>query len=61
MFSKSCTYGIRAVIYLEVHGSEKKKIGVKEIAEQLGKSHDAVRKYGARLTNRIQTTFKDIC
>jgi Rrf2 family protein len=35
MFSKSCTYGIRAVLYLEVEGKDQKKIGVKEIAEAL--------------------------
>lgn len=35
MFSKSCKYAIRAVLYLAVHSSEEKKFGVKEIAEAL--------------------------
>ena len=35
MFSKSCKYAIRAVLYLAVHSSEEKKLGVKEIAEEL--------------------------
>lgn len=36
MFSKSCKYAIRAVLYLSVHSSEEKKLGVKEISEALG-------------------------
>lgn len=35
MFSKACKYGMRAVLYLSVHSSEEKKLGVKEIAEAL--------------------------
>ncbi|MDX1940415.1 MAG: Rrf2 family transcriptional regulator [Saprospiraceae bacterium] len=35
MFSKSCKYAIRAVLYLAVHSSEEKKFGAKEIAESL--------------------------
>ncbi len=35
MFSKSCKYAIRAVLYLAVHSMEEKKFGVKEIAEAL--------------------------
>ena len=35
MFSKACTYAIRAVLYLATHGSETKKLGVKEIAQAL--------------------------
>lgn len=35
MFSKSCKYAIRAVLYLAVHSNEEKKLGVKEIAEEL--------------------------
>ena len=35
MFSKSCKYGIRAVLYLAVNSSEDKKLGVKEISENL--------------------------
>ena len=35
MFSKSCKYAIRAVLYLAVHSTEEKKFGVKEIAEAL--------------------------
>ena len=35
MFSKSCKYAIRAVLYLALHSSEQHKLGVKEIAEAL--------------------------
>lgn len=35
MFSKSCKYAMRAVLYLALHGSEEKKLGVKEIADEL--------------------------
>lgn len=35
MFSKSCKYAIRAVLYLAVHSHEEKKYGVKEVAEVL--------------------------
>ena len=36
MFSKTCKYGIRAVLFLAVFTDEQKKLGVKEIAEELG-------------------------
>jgi Rrf2 family transcriptional regulator, iron-sulfur cluster assembly transcription factor len=36
MFSKTCKYGLRAVLYLATHTHENRKIGVKEIAEELG-------------------------
>lgn len=36
MFSKACTYGIRAALYLAAHASETHKVGVREIAEALG-------------------------
>jgi Rrf2 family transcriptional regulator, iron-sulfur cluster assembly transcription factor len=36
MFSKSCKYAIRAVLYLAIHASPEHKLGVKEIAEALG-------------------------
>lgn len=35
MFSKSCKYGIRAVLYLAVNTKNDKKIGSKEIAESI--------------------------
>lgn len=35
MFSKSCKYAIRAVLYLAVNSNEEKKLGVKEISEEL--------------------------
>ena len=35
MFSKSCQYAIRAMIYLATHQREGLRIGVKEIADQL--------------------------
>ncbi|HFA48459.1 MAG TPA: Rrf2 family transcriptional regulator [Bacteroidetes bacterium] len=35
MFSKTCKYGIRAVLFLAVNTDKNKKIGVIEIAERL--------------------------
>lgn len=35
MFSKSCKYAIRAVLFLAVNASEEKKLGAKDIAEEL--------------------------
>ncbi len=35
MFSKTCKYGLRAVLYLATHAHGSKKLGVKEIAEAL--------------------------
>ncbi|MFZ2900234.1 MAG: Rrf2 family transcriptional regulator [Saprospiraceae bacterium] len=35
MFSKSCKYAIRAVLYLALHSSDQHKLGVKEVAEAL--------------------------
>ena len=35
MFSKSCKYGIRAVLYLAINTKTGKKIGVAEIAEEI--------------------------
>jgi Rrf2 family protein len=35
MLSNTCKYGIRAVIYLALNGEENKKIGIKEISEEL--------------------------
>lgn len=35
MFSNTCKYGIRAVIYLTVKREEKERIGIKEISESL--------------------------
>ncbi|MEZ5041966.1 MAG: Rrf2 family transcriptional regulator [Saprospiraceae bacterium] len=35
MFSKSCKYAIRAVLYLAVNANGEKKLGAKEIAEEL--------------------------
>ncbi len=34
MFSKSCEYGLQAIIYIALNASENKKVGLKEIAEQ---------------------------
>lgn len=36
MFSKTCIYGIRAVIYLAAHTDEAKRIGVSDLADGLG-------------------------
>ncbi len=35
MLSNTCKYAIRAVVYLSVFASEEKKIGIKEISEEL--------------------------
>ncbi len=35
MLSNACQYAIRSVLYLAIHSSETKKIGVKKIAEEL--------------------------
>lgn len=35
MFSKSCEYGLRAILHVSLNSSEQKKIGIKEIAEEL--------------------------
>ena len=35
MFSKSCKYAIRAVLFLALNSDENKKIGVEEIAKQI--------------------------
>lgn len=35
MLSNTCKYGIRAVIYLALNEKENKKIGIKEISEEL--------------------------
>jgi Rrf2 family protein len=35
MFSKSCKYAIRAVLFLAINSSEDKKLGAKEIADEL--------------------------
>lgn len=36
MFSKSCKYAIRAVLFLAANASEAQKMGVREIADALG-------------------------
>ena len=33
MFSKSCEYGLQALIYISLHSDTKRKVGLKEIAE----------------------------
>ena len=35
MFSKSCKYAIRSVLYLTINADEEHKLGVKEVAEAL--------------------------
>lgn len=35
MFSKSCQYAIRAIMYLAIHASPEEKLGVDEMAENL--------------------------
>ena len=35
MLSNTCKYGIRAIIYLALNGGEKKKIGIREISNEL--------------------------
>lgn len=35
MLSNTCKYAVRAVIYLSVYASDKKKVGIKEISSEL--------------------------
>ncbi|MFC2129243.1 RrF2 family transcriptional regulator [Bacteroidota bacterium] len=35
MLSNTCKYGIRAVIYISVYATDKKKVGIKEISSKL--------------------------
>lgn len=49
MFSKACTYAIRAVLYLATHGNEAKKLGVKDVAKAL----DAPKAYLAKLLQQL--------
>lgn len=35
MFSKSCEYGLRALLHVSLNSSEQNKIGIKEIADEL--------------------------
>lgn len=35
MLSNTCKYGIRAVIYISVYATDKKKVGIKEISSEL--------------------------
>ncbi len=35
MFSKTCKYAIRAVLYIASHSENERKVGIKEIAENL--------------------------
>ncbi|HRH11675.1 MAG TPA: Rrf2 family transcriptional regulator [Bacteroidia bacterium] len=35
MLSKSCEYGLRALLHVSLNSSEEKKIGIKEVAENL--------------------------
>lgn len=36
MFSKTCEYALRAILYVALNASKGKKIGIKEIAKNLG-------------------------
>lgn len=35
MFSKACEYALRAILYLSLNSSENRKLGIREIAEEL--------------------------
>lgn len=35
MFSKACEYALRAILYLSLNSSESRKLGIKEISEEL--------------------------
>lgn len=49
MFSKTCQYGIRAVLYLAVHTNFEHKLGVKEIAVSL----DAPQPFLAKILQKL--------
>jgi Rrf2 family protein len=36
MFSKACEYAIRAVIFIVAHGSNGKKVGIKDLCHKIG-------------------------
>ncbi|WP_299249680.1 Rrf2 family transcriptional regulator [uncultured Cytophaga sp.] len=36
MFSKACEYGIRAIIHIAVLSQDEKRVGLKEIAKEIG-------------------------
>ncbi len=59
MFSKSCRYAIRAVLYLAVHSNEETKLGVKDIAEELSVPKHFLAKLLQQLSrNRIISSSK---
>ena len=53
MFSKSCQYAIRAILYLAVYTSESQKIGVEELAERLDVPKHFLAKILQQLTRNL--------
>lgn len=59
MFSKSCKYAIRAVLFLAINSDEDNKIGVEEIADRLDVSRHFLAKILQQLTkNRMISSVK---
>ena len=59
MFSKSCKYAIRAVLYLAVNSDEDHKMGVEELARLLAVPKHFLAKVLQQLTkNRIVSSLK---
>nr|AWJ66311.1 Rrf2 family transcriptional regulator [uncultured bacterium] len=50
MFSKTCKYAIRAMLYLAIHSDEEHKCGVEEIATELNVPKDFLAKILQQLT-----------
>jgi len=59
MFSKTCKYGIRAVLYLAVNSGEDEKLGLEQIAENLSVPKPFLAKLLQQLTkNRLISSTK---
>lgn len=52
MFSKSCKYGLRAVLYLAQHSDDNAKIGAKELAQIIQVPHHFLAKILQNLSRR---------
>ena len=59
MFSKSCKYAIRAVLDLAIHSSEEHKLGVKDIAEELGISQKTVEAHMSKALKILRLELQD--
>ncbi|WP_028889239.1 RrF2 family transcriptional regulator [Tenacibaculum ovolyticum] len=59
MLSNACKYAIRSVLYLSIHNTENKKVGVKKIAEELEVPQPFLAKLLQQLTkNKLVSSSK---